>query len=275
MGINKLKVKRGEFFLEKLATDKLCFTFENLISKLSRPGIFYEHPVMLRNKDPEKSKYASCIDDLSNGLKNDKSIHVRNLERILDIDHPIVDLFNKIQIECNLIGDSISCFVTPPNSKALTIHHDENDIFTLQLSGSKKWELFQQVSSSKQQTYNKDEVTLKKEFNTEKGDFFYIPKGTIHSVHGLKHISFSIAFIFKPILNKDIILSLVDQFLSFNQFSNKTQSHNKNELKSIIENLSHFLKSIEKDDLQFIVDKRLNREQMKFPNTSQILKHIK
>lgn len=273
MIIDKIKVKKGTFFLKKTNTDNFNFSLEYLLNIFSRPGIFKEHPVMLRNKDPKKSSYASNINDLINGLKNDKSIHVRNLERILDIEHPIVNLFNKIQTECNLIGDSISCFVTPPNSKALTIHHDENDIFTLQLVGSKKWELFQQDTSGIQKTYLENEVTLKKEFTTNKGNFFYIPKGTIHNVQGLDSESLSIAFIFKPILNKDIILSLINQFLSFNKFSNKTQTIeiDTSELNSVIENLQLFLNSIEHDDLQYVIDKKINSEQMKFQYKSEVI----
>lgn len=270
------KIEAREFHLDYFPEIE-DISVEEILENITRTGILEEHPVMLRHEELNKNKYAQTSDDLLRGLESGQSIHVRNLERIIDNKSPLVKWFFKIQKENAYIADSISCFITPPNSKALSIHHDETDIFTLQLKGHKKWELFNRVVSDKPATYKPEEVEKSKEFIVKKGDFFYLPKGTIHHVSSMGDTSVSVAFIYKPITYSTIIKQLVNEFIDVNELTKENMPFevNKEDVLRLLKQFQNYIQVIDEGDVEFLMHKILSQQRIKENTVQALLDKIK
>jgi lysine-specific demethylase/histidyl-hydroxylase NO66 len=71
----------------------------------------------------------------------------------------------------------VNAYVTPPGARGLAVHHDEHDVFVLQVSGRKHWDV-----------YERDRPGLAKaadrvphvQIDLEPGHCLYLPKGTPH-----------------------------------------------------------------------------------------------
>ncbi|XP_064473711.1 ribosomal oxygenase 2-like [Ornithodoros turicata] len=92
------------------------------------------------------------------------------------------------QMEC-LFGCLVGCnaYITPPRSQGLAPHHDDVEVFVLQLEGVKSWKLYKPPSELPR-TYSKDfsqdEIgSPTHEFTLQPGDLLYMPRGTIHQAH--------------------------------------------------------------------------------------------
>ncbi|KAK3749582.1 hypothetical protein QZH41_019718, partial [Actinostola sp. cb2023] len=87
-----------------------------------------------------------------------------------------------------LVGANV--YITPPDSQGLAPHHDDVEIFILQLEGKKQWKLYK-APKELPQDYSPDleqesigEPTH--EFELQPGDMVYFPRGTVHQAVTLK-----------------------------------------------------------------------------------------
>lgn len=270
------KIKAREFHLERYE-DIQAIQLEEVIGCVARTGLFDEHPVMLRHEEAGRNNYARNMNNLLSGLDEGQSIHVRHMERILDNRHPLVRLFFQIQEENAYVADSISCFISPPGGKALSIHHDETDIFTLQLRGNKKWELFERVVSQVPATYMASEVKKQQEFVASAGDFFYLPKGTIHNVCSLDNTSVSIAFIYKPLTYKTVVMELVSQFMDLHSLGaeNLPLDLNPDELNIVLEKLRKYTSAIDQQDVEVLMHNLLAARRLKLSDSAKLMEKLK
>jgi hypothetical protein len=88
------------------------------------------------------------------------------------------------RIYCNL-------FFTPPNAEPLHAHYDDQDVFILQLSGSKKWRIDEQSFPLPLRGDFAD-VQLgdsPKEIILHEGDVLYLPRGFVHQPAVLDSLS--------------------------------------------------------------------------------------
>ena len=76
-------------------------------------------------------------------------------------------------------------YLTPGSSQGFNTHFDDHDVFVIQLSGTKKWRLYQRPidnpyrgESFNTKDYNAGE--LQKEFELQEGECVYIPRGLMH-----------------------------------------------------------------------------------------------
>jgi ribosomal protein L16 Arg81 hydroxylase len=269
------KIRARDFHLEYYPGIR-SILIEDIIGTITRTGLFDEHPVMLRHEESHKNSYAKDTEGLLRGLESGQSIHIRNLERIIDAKNPLVKLFFQIQDENAYIADSISCFITPPGGKALSIHHDETDIFTLQLKGNKKWELFGRNVSDRPATYKPEDVEKTREFVVGPGDFFYLPKGTIHQVNGMDNTSVSIAFIYRPITYSTLIRKLTDEFLEMSELGkeNAALEVDKSETQRLLLNLKKYIQAIDENDIEFLIHKLASQQKVKQNETLKLLEKI-
>ena len=78
-----------------------------------------------------------------------------------------------------------NAYLTPRSSQGLPVHHDTHDVFVLQLSGSKRWLVYEPVLELplRRQRYSSrlgapGEVVL--DLTLEPGDTLYLPRGWLH-----------------------------------------------------------------------------------------------
>lgn len=85
-------------------------------------------------------------------------------------------------------------YLTPPASRGFKVHYDTHDVFILQVSGSKVWELFQSPFALPMPGQPHDETSIAhggvvERFTLEEGDLAYIPRGVYHEAHSTNHLS--------------------------------------------------------------------------------------
>ncbi len=76
-------------------------------------------------------------------------------------------------------------YLTPGSCQGFNTHFDDHDVFVIQLSGTKKWRLYQRPIDNpyKGESFNtKDHKAgeLQKEFELKEGECVYIPRGLMH-----------------------------------------------------------------------------------------------
>lgn len=79
-------------------------------------------------------------------------------------------------------------YLTPKESKGFKPHWDTHDVFVLQLEGKKIWRIFEngKALADKNLTFEVDGFepgAVAAEFEMEKGDFLYIPRGITHAAY--------------------------------------------------------------------------------------------
>ncbi|APE26990.1 cupin domain-containing protein [Aurantiacibacter gangjinensis] len=76
-------------------------------------------------------------------------------------------------------------YMTPPGEHGFGIHYDDHDVFVLQVSGAKEWEIYGDRESLPYRgegfRADRDDVgDLKDKFLLEEGQCLYVPRGTAH-----------------------------------------------------------------------------------------------
>ena len=76
-------------------------------------------------------------------------------------------------------------YLTPGRSQGFNTHYDDHDVFIIQLSGIKKWRLYQKPIDNpyRGESFNTKDYKpgeLQKEFELKEGDCVYIPRGLMH-----------------------------------------------------------------------------------------------
>jgi ribosomal protein L16 Arg81 hydroxylase len=79
-------------------------------------------------------------------------------------------------------------YMTPAHSQGFTPHYDTHDVFVLQISGEKHWQIFEVDTGLplKNNPFVKEGFEPGKvidEFVLKEGDFLYIPRGRVHDAH--------------------------------------------------------------------------------------------
>lgn len=129
-------------------------------------------------------------------LLSGHSLRFRHMEDFLQPASAIMQLANDMTATLQHPIESLSCYIARENALGLGPHHDETDIFTLQISGSKRWRFFHRARSTEAATYadgSLGEPTA--DFTLEAGDLLYIPRGLVHDVVAMEG-AFSITVVF-------------------------------------------------------------------------------
>jgi len=76
-------------------------------------------------------------------------------------------------------------YLTPGSSQGFNTHFDDHDVFVIQLSGTKKWRLYQKPIDNpyRGESFNTKDYKageLQKEFELKEGECVYIPRGLMH-----------------------------------------------------------------------------------------------
>ena len=106
-------------------------------------------------------------------------------------------------------------YITPPNSQGFTLHWDTHDVFVMQISGSKKWRVYNSpITLPSREIFILEEwqqVPPSIDVELCAGDLLYLPRGYIHEAettgqHSV-HISlalnlFTVGDLFERVLNQ-------------------------------------------------------------------------
>jgi hypothetical protein len=181
--------------------------FNNLISLaeleqyFSADEFFTRQSVMIPIRSEELDNAPPyCLSALYENFACHRPLKLRRLETLLHPASPILVLLRDMEIALRHPKNSLSCYVAPPNAPGLGPHHDETEIFTLQISGAKRWRFFHKVVAGAPGIHEPGDLGAPDaEFVLEAGDFLYIPGGQVHEVTTLDDTpSFSLTIVFAP-----------------------------------------------------------------------------
>jgi ribosomal protein L16 Arg81 hydroxylase len=123
---------------------------------------------------------------------------------------------------CRALATSLSAgihanvYLTPPNSRGLTPHHDTHDVFVMHLAGTKAWTLYptQTEVPMADQHYllgpeGPGEPTM--EFTLHPGDLVYLPRGTVHAARANESASLHLTIGINPMVWAHVLRAAVDQ----------------------------------------------------------------
>ena len=140
----------------------------------------------------------TSLGDINERLHYGDSLRLRRMECLLDPSAPIVALAREIELTLQHPLNSLSCYITPVGASGLGPHHDETEIFTLQIEGTKRWQLFHRVQATEPAMYDRTELGEPSlELELCPGDLLYLPSGWVHDVSS-DEASFSITMVFDP-----------------------------------------------------------------------------
>jgi ribosomal protein L16 Arg81 hydroxylase len=144
-------------------------------------------------------------EEFSNG---DGRVDVRRLYQLFGEGATLVidrmqEYFPAIAALCRSFEQALECpfvanmYLTPANSQCFAAHHDSEDVYILQLAGSKCWRLWDPqielpLNHQHSHGYGDEIGPPRAEITVNAGDLLYLPRGTPHEVHSRDEMSLHI-----------------------------------------------------------------------------------
>ena len=194
-------------------------TLDELERYLAVDEVFTRHAISTpseREGPPEPPP--SSIGELHERLLQGSSLRIRRLECLIDPASPLRTLVRDMELTLQHPKDSLSCYVAPPDAVGLGAHCDETEIFTLQISGAKRWRIYHRVNSDGAARFRPDDLGAPTyDAVLEAGDMLYLPRGWVHHVTS-ERPAFSITIVFDPIKWTAILDVLISQLEGTSSF---------------------------------------------------------
>lgn len=97
----------------------------------------------------------------------------------------------------------VNVYLTPPHSQGVAPHYDTHDVMVLQISGRKRWRLYDSPIElpSPSEPFDSNGFTLpapSHEFELLEGDALYLPRGVIHDAMTTERTSIHVALGIRP-----------------------------------------------------------------------------
>ena len=184
-------------------------------SYLTLPDVLANHAFLRSREAPRQRKFKS-ISEVYTDMKAGSSIQLYDLALSLAPDAPLRRLYRNVIERLQHPGNSIHCFITPPGRECLGAHHDQNEIFTLQISGSKRWRFFHRVMAVEPGGCVTGQPLV--EFSLGPGDFLYHPRGQVHEVMSEDSVSCSVAFVLQPLMWRELLSLIADEVGNTREF---------------------------------------------------------
>ena len=194
--------------------------FAEIESLMAIPRVLEDRMISVRAKGERASLAPATIGDAYRRLREGASLQFRKMERFLSPQAPLSVLYRDMQLALQHPGVSISCFVAPPDTEQLGPHYDGTEIFTLQVSGRKRWRLYGRLAAEGRASV--DGATIgqpHEEFILGPGDLFYMPRGHIHEVTSEDDgVSLSLPIIIEPVTWKEMLPRMMEQLAAHPAF---------------------------------------------------------
>jgi ribosomal protein L16 Arg81 hydroxylase len=135
---------------------------------------------------------------------------------------PLQSLRRNVQSELKANMVNLNCYLTPELSQGFRPHYDPEEVFILQLEGSKFWKLYHtpfEFPNPKQEWHRLFPKGFnlgdsKMEIELLAGDLLYIPKGMVHEAKCLEKPSLHITLGVFPFLWEDFLRVILDNLES-------------------------------------------------------------
>lgn len=186
---------------------------------LSMQEIFIRHSVTMPRQgygipDPPPVSISELYERMLDG----SSLRMRRMECFIDPSAPVLCLLRGMDLALQHPRESLSCYVAPPNAVGLGPHHDETEIFTLQISGMKRWRLYHRIDSDCPGIHTPEQLSEPvHDFILEAGDLLYLPHGWVHEVTS-EAPAFSLTIVFDPIKWSAVLDVLVAKLVATSPF---------------------------------------------------------
>lgn len=137
--------------------------------------------------------------------------------------------FPVINMICRNLENILFCsihanaFYTSPNSVGVAPHYDRSDVITIQINGSKSWNVwgFKEYLATGKSRYHQNDIeqyisksATKNSFILSKGDALYLPRGIVHQAIAEQQESLHISFVVQNIRWSTILLDVVNDICS-------------------------------------------------------------
>src|SRR5262249_47904711 len=151
---------------------KGLITLAGLERYLSLDEFFERHQSATPSRDAESpGKPPTSISEVYERILDGWPLRLRRMERFLDPVSPPAALLRSMESTLQHRLASLSCYVAPPRGGGLGPHHDETEIFTLQISGTKRWQLFHHYVDDRPGIYEMEHLApTTDDFVLEPGD---------------------------------------------------------------------------------------------------------
>ncbi len=142
------------------------------------------------------------------------------LDTYEDHDAEMREICHSLQTELRCTVHA-TVFITPPGENGLALHIDNKDVFVLQVSGAKRWKVYDQlvpVPDDSRVLGDTDPGIPVIETTLNPGDCLYIPKGTPHVASAPEVISVHVSFLSKPKTWAELMRDRVEEIISGGEF---------------------------------------------------------
>ncbi len=174
-------------------------TISEVESHLRTPHIFETTTVALYEPGRRKPEFADSAAKVYDRLSKGCTLQIGDFERALPDRHPLIRVFRSLEQLCQAPARGLTVFLSQAGG-ALVRHFDPYEIFTLQLQGHKRWEMFDFHPPSELDELDEDteQAEPSEVFDVGPGDLLYTPKGQVHRVTPGEGLSFSAALVYDP-----------------------------------------------------------------------------
>jgi lysine-specific demethylase/histidyl-hydroxylase NO66 len=114
-----------------------------------------------------------------------------------------------------------NAYITPESSRGLAEHYDNHDVFVLQVSGVKHWDIYGEVKwpvPSQPRQEIGDTRAPQMEFDLEPGDCLYIPRGFVHAARTMTSTSIHLTVGVLAVVWHDILQEVLEDVLDEETF---------------------------------------------------------
>ncbi len=170
------------------------------IKALLREKEFYNITnVLLRSNSFTDFIHPKDYDEAMRGIDNGMTLQIRNLHKALDEKcnlRVMLDAFESLIVHPI---NSLTLFYCLPIAKETAIHKDISEIFSLQVSGKKKWWISDVKNLTEKMCFDEGEITDWNEYTLTSGNMMYLPSYLPHQVKCVDEPSLSVACVFNSL----------------------------------------------------------------------------
>jgi bifunctional lysine-specific demethylase and histidyl-hydroxylase NO66 len=173
-----LHVRHGDadFYEELISLDDV----EELLGRAGALPSEHVQTVSRRPGPPDPPPQA--LSEITQRMLAGDSLRIRRLETLLDPASPAIRLSRAIEMELQHPLGSLTCYASPAHAVGLGPHHDADEIFSLQVSGTKHWSVYGRAEREEPTIYDRAPGAVVQEIELRAGDLLYIPHGWVHDV---------------------------------------------------------------------------------------------
>lgn len=170
----------------------------------------YTRSVIVQGTNVTDTVVASKVYEL---FKAGATVTWSSLNHVLPKMRVLADMINS---ELSVRTDPVA-FLTPAGRKGYPPHHDPVDLFIVQLSGTKRWKLWDMPNPRKgdNESYTHEELgepTL--DILLSQGDVLYLPYGTPHAAVAEEQTSLHLSIMMRPRMWSDLLLETAKEILA-------------------------------------------------------------